>query len=177
MKKIVLVLLIVCLLFLSACYSLAGSRLKMLNEDNDEGKADARLEQIIEAIKNEDKDSLKKMFSQQAQDKADDLDGSMDSLFEFVQGDIQSWDTIVHGATNESINDGSRIKGSNSWYYITTEKQKYLLFFVECTVDTDHPENVGLYIIQVMKAEDKDTYFHGGGPSTLPAGIDIPDDK
>lgn len=99
-KKIVGVLLIASMLFLNAC-SIGGPRTSMLNKDNDGGKADTRLEQIIDAIKNEDKDSLKKMFSQQALDKADDLDGQIDSLFEFVQGNIESW-VNLSGGTNES---------------------------------------------------------------------------
>ncbi|UOO37197.1 DUF5104 domain-containing protein [Oscillospiraceae bacterium CM] len=173
-KSIFGFLLIASILFLNAC-SIGGARTHMLSIDNDGGKADARLKQIIKAINNQDKNSIKNMFSNQAKNKTEDLDGQIDYLFVFVQGKIESWETIVHGATAESINNGSRIKGSNSWYYIYTDKQKYLIFLVECTIDTDHPENVGMYVIQVMKAEDKDKYFHGGGPDTLPAGIDIPD--
>ena len=92
-------------------------------------------------------------------------------MFDFVQGNIESWKTIVHGATTESINHGSRIKKSSSWYYVNTDKQKYLFFFMDCTIDTEHPENVGVYMLQVIKAEDKDTEFDGGGPKTRCAGI------
>ena len=143
----------------------------MLNKDNDEAKADARLKQIIEAIKSKDKDSLKKIFSVQALNEAVDLDGRMDYLFNFVQGNIDSWKTIVHGNAGESINHGSRIKKSQSWYYLNTDKEKYLIFFLECTIDTDHPENVGVYMLQVIKAKDKDTQFDGGGKKTRCAGI------
>jgi hypothetical protein len=143
----------------------------MLNKNNDEGKADARLEQIIEAIKSKDKASLKTIFSKQALNEAEDLDGRMDYLFNFVQGNIESWKTIVHGATTESIDHGSRIKKSSSWYYVNTDKQKYLVFFWEYIIDTDHPENVGMYMLQVIKAEDKETQFDGGGSKTGCAGI------
>lgn len=173
-KKILGFLFISSMLFLSAC-SLGGSRTQMLNKDNDEGKADARLEQIIKAINSRDKNFLKNMFSKQAQNEAVDLDGQMDYLLSFVQGNIESWETIVHGAAAESINSGSRIKKSSSWYYVNTDTQKYLLFFLECTVDTNHPENVGVYMLQVIKAEDKDTQFDGGGPNTRCAGIYKPD--
>ena len=47
MKKIFLILLFLLnILFLSSC-SLGGSRAQMLNKDNDEGKADVRLEKVI----------------------------------------------------------------------------------------------------------------------------------
>ena len=169
-KRIIVFLLIASMLFLCSC-SLRESRIQMLNKDNDEGKADARLEQIIEAVKNKDKDSLETMFSKQALNEAEDLDGRMDYLFNFVQGNIESWKTIVHGATNESIDHGSRVKGSSSWYYVNTDKEKYLFFFKECIIDTKHPENVGVYMLQVIKAEDKEEQFDGGGPNTACAGI------
>ncbi len=169
-KQSIVFLLIASMLFLCSC-SLGEARIQMLNKDNDEAKADARLEQIIKAVKNKDKDSLRVMFSKQALNEAEDLDGRMDYLFNFVQGNIESWKTIVHGATNESIDHGSRIKGSSSWYYVNTDKEKYLFFFKECIIDTDHPENVGVYMIQVIKAEDRETQFDGGGSKTGCAGI------
>lgn len=171
-KRIFGFLLIASILFLGAC-SLGGSRVQMLNKDNDEGKANDRLEQIIDAIKNQDKDSLKKMFSQQAEDIAVELDAQIDYLFEYIQGSIKSWDDQV-GSVNESTNNGYIVKSSGYSYTVKTEKQEYLFYLVECIENTDHPENVGLYVLQVMKLEDKGEHFHGGGPKSLPAGIDIP---
>lgn len=177
MRKIILSsILIISMLFCSSC-SMLGSRIEMLNNDNDGEKADAQLEQVLEAIKNQDKDALRGMFSKQALDEAENLDGRMDYLFGFIQGDIESWETIVHGATNESINYGSVVKNSSSWYYVNTDKQKYLLFFLECIINTDHPENGGVYMLQVIKAEDKKAQFNGGGPGTRCAGIYKPDEN
>lgn len=174
-KRIMGLLLIASMLLLNSCSS-SGSRVHMLNKDNDEEKADERLEQIIDAIKNKDKDTLKAMFSEQALNEAKDFDDRMDYLFDFVQGEIGSWEAIVHGATTESIENGSKVKKSSSWYYVNTDNQKYLFFFLECTSDTDHPENVGVYMLQVIKAEDKDTQFDGGGPNTRCAGIYKPEE-
>ncbi len=165
------------LLFLCSC-SPGGSRTKLLNMDTSEEKADDRLKQTIEIINTSNKDSLKTIFSEQALDEAEDLDKRMDYLFDFVQEDINSWETIVHGATTESVNHGSQVKYSSSWYFVNTDTQKYLIFFLECTADTDHPENVGVYMLQVIKAEDKATQFDGGGPDTTRcAGIYYPTTK
>lgn len=153
-----------------------NSRTDMLNESNDEEKADILLEEIIEAINKEDKDSLKSIFSVQALNEAEDIDGRINYLFDFVQGNIESWETIVHGATNESIDHGSKVKSSMSWYYVDTEDQKYLLFFVEYTIDTDNPDNIGVYMLQVIKSEDKETQFEGFGPNTRCAGIYKPEE-
>lgn len=169
-KQILGLLVIASMLLFSSC-SLEGSRTEMLNNDNDEQKADSRLEQIILAINTKDKNSLKTIFSVKALNEAENLDEHMDYLFNFVQDNIESWEPIVHGATTESINHGNRTKKSSSWYYVNTGEQKYLFFFLECITDTDNPDNVGVYMLQVIKAEDKETQFDGGGPNTYCAGI------
>lgn len=151
-----------------------NSRTDMLNESNNEEKADARLEEIIKAINDEDRESLKLIFSEHALTEAEDIDGRIDYLFNFVEGNIESWETIVHGATSEAINNGSKVKSSMSWYYADTPNQKYLIFFVEYIDDTGNPSNIGVYMLQVIKAEDKDTQFEGFGPNTRCAGIYMP---
>lgn len=82
--------------------------------------------------------------TKQALNEAKDLDGRMDYLFNFIEGNIESWKTIVHAATTESIDHGSRIKKSSSWHYINTDKQKYLFFFLDNIINTDNPENVAV---------------------------------
>lgn len=156
-KKFLILLFLINILLLSSC-SLGGSREEMLNRDNDDKKADARLEQVIEAIKNKDKDVLKSMFSKQALDETDDFDGSMDYLFDFFQGEVDSWKS--NGSiVSETNNYGHKTKEVKSFYNVDTDKQEYLFFLLEYTVDTDHPDNVGLYTLRVIKAEDKETQF------------------
>lgn len=46
---------------------------------------------------------------------------------------------------------------------------------MEYKEDTGHPENVGLYMLQVIKAEDQDTQFDGG-QDILYAGIYRPEE-
>ena len=144
---------------------------------DDHIKAEARFKQIIEIIKDKDKDALESIFSIQALNEAEDLELRMDYLFEFMQGDVESWEPISRGSAGEHINNGSRTKWSGSWYYVNTDNQKYLLFFTECVIDTDNPDNVGLYMLQLIKAEDRDTEFDGGGPNTRCAGIYMPKDE
>jgi len=153
-KYIIALSLVASLVFLSSCGR------AMLGDDRQ--KANARLEQVIEAIGNRDKNALQAMFSQQALAEAEELDERMDYLFDFIQGEIQSWEEIVAGATSESISQGHKFKKSRSWYTVTTDKEEYLFFLLEYPVDTEHPENVGLYMLQVIKAEDEDTQFDGG---------------
>ena len=158
---------------MSSCKAggLINQSLNELNSDDDGRIADDKLEKIIKAINGKDKETLKSMFSEQALNEAEDIDGRMDYLFDFINETVESWEKVVHGATTESIESGNRIKKSSSWYYMDTNKQKYLIFFLECTINTKCPENVGLYMLQVIRAEDKDEQFDGGGPVTRCAGI------
>jgi hypothetical protein len=157
-KIIVISIIITSMLFLCSC-SLGRSRTEMLNKDDSDKKSDARLEQVTEAIKNKDKDTLKSMFSKQALDKAADFDGSMDHLFEFFQGKVTSWERNGGPSVYETTDHGHKTKKFNSMYYVNTDKQKYIFYLIEWTVDTDHPDNVGLYTLRVIKAEDRDTQF------------------
>lgn len=168
------------MLFLSSC-SLGGARTEMLNKDNDDKKADARLEQVIGAIRNQDKDALKALFSKQAQDDADDFDGGVDYLFGFIQGKIGSWEKSDGPTVFESNNYGHNKKEVNSYYYVNTDKQKYFLLLQDYPVDADHPNNVGLYMLLVVKAEDEEKIYDGnqkilydGNQKISHAGIYIP---
>ena len=156
-KKIACLIIIFSVFFLSSC-SLGGSRTNMLDKMDDDKAADARLELVLEAIKNEDKDALESMFSQTALEETDDFDGSMEYLFSFFQGDVVSWER--HGlSVGETIDHGESTKRIYVYYNVNTNQQKYLMFFVQWTVDTEHPENVGIYALRVVKAEDEENLF------------------
>ncbi|SMC55800.1 protein of unknown function [Papillibacter cinnamivorans DSM 12816] len=144
--------------------------------NNDGEKADARLEEVIETIKNEDKEALEAMFSEQALSEAEDLDGRMDYLFGFIQGNAISWKAIVAGPAAETNIRGHIVKKSKSWYSVKTDKEEYLFFLLEYTEDTDHPENVGIYMLQVIYMKDEDTQFDGGN-DILCAGIYKPEEE
>ena len=142
---------------------------------NDDGqKAEARLKQVIEAVENHDKDVLRSMFSEQALNEAEDLDGRMEYLFGFVQGDIKAWEMIGGGGGGVN-NYGHAVLKSRYWYTVKTDKEDYLFFLYEYTEDTDHPDNVGLYMLQVIKAGDRHTQFDGGQDILCP-GIYRPEE-
>lgn len=144
----------------------------ILNDDAQ--KAEARLEQVIEAIKSQDKEALKAMFSKQALDEAQDLNERMDYLFSFIEGDIQTWED--KGGIDDGVNNyGHTVMKSKYWYIVSTDKEDYLFFLFEYTKNTDHPENEGLYMVQVIKAEDMDAQFDVG-TKTLCAGIYKPEE-
>ncbi len=58
-----------------------------MNFENDKGmynafiNSDARMEQILDTLKNKDKDTLKTMFSKKALSEADDFEGQIEYLY------------------------------------------------------------------------------------------------
>lgn len=156
MKKFIISsVLIFSILLFSAC-SIGGSRTNMLNKDNDEENANARLEEVIEALNNQDKDTLKGLFSKKALDEVDNFDDSTDYLFDFFQGEANSWEKSGGPTVFESNSHGHKTKEVSSYYYVNTDKQKYFFLLRDYPVDTDHPDNVGLYMLLVVRAEDEE---------------------
>lgn len=154
-KKFIMLLLLISILFLSSC-SFGGS--KMMIFDDSDKKADDRMEQLLETIKNKDKDALKAMFSIQALNEANEFDGSMEYLFEFFQGRVDSWkrDRFTSETSSEY---GKKSVMLVSWYTVTTDKDKYIFFVIDYTKDTINSDNAGLYTLRVIKAADEATQF------------------
>ena len=155
MKKSLMILLLASIMLLCSCEEGAG---RMSIFDDGDKKANTRTEQIIEALKNEDKAALKAVFSKQALDDADDFDGSMEYLFEFFQGNIESWEQS--GFTSETSREsGKKSVMLISWYNVTTDSDKYRFFVIDYSEDSFNKNNIGVYALRVIKAVDEETQF------------------
>ena len=163
-SKAVILLFLVPIILLRSC-SYGGSRMLYNNDDK---IADARLEQVVEVINNEDKEALKAMFSKQALDEAEDFDARIDSLFNLTKGDVGSW-RRTGLSSDESNHYGTKEKMLRSWYTIITSEGEYTFLLIEYTRDDEHSENVGLYMLRVSKAGESG----GTWQDTLCAGINM----
>ena len=168
------------MLFLSSC-SLGGSRTALLDKDNSEEIAKARLEEAINALERRDKDALEAMFSKQALDESADFKNSVIDLFDLFQGKVESWEKSSGPTVFESNDHGHETMQISSYYYVTTDKQKYFFLLRDYPVDTDHADNVGLFLLLVVKAEDEEKIWDGdqkilydGDQKITRAGIYIP---
>ena len=177
-KKIIMLLLITTMCFLNAC-SIGGVGVFF---ESDETKAAKRLEKIIESINNKDEELLKGLFSQKALDDTTDFDENMLSLFEFIEGEIISWEKSNGLSAFDSIENGKKTKLVNSFYYVTTTKeQRYFFLIDDYQIDTINPDNAGLYLLLAVKEEDEKKIWSGankiiydGDVQLSPAGICVP---
>lgn len=164
MKRLIMSLILTSLLLVSACES-GGDY--MINSD---GKTeDILLKQVLDAISSKDSASLEMLFSVQAQNDAADLPGDIDYLFGFFQGTVISWENIGNSGSVSKEGE-NRIESKKYFYVVTTDIDQYLFFFLEYTQDTVNSENIGLYMMQVVRYEDADSSCDAG-QDILCAGI------
>ena len=78
--------------------------------DDSGSHADLLLEQLIDAIENQDKDAVEGLFSSQALDLATDIDQQMSELFDFFQGTVESWDRTGSSSVKNIVGDKKWIK-------------------------------------------------------------------
>ena len=159
-KKMKVACLIVSFLLLSSCSFGKGVGGMIYSDDG--AKANARLEQVLEANETGNRDLLKSLFSEYALQKTTNLDEGIDYLFEFVQGDIKSWKKRG-GYSGGPRHYGHNIKSSLYWFYVDTEVEHYLVTIEEYTEYTDEPEKVGVYKLLVTTLEGEDNIFEGLG--------------
>ena len=138
-------------MFLTACTE-NTSRNNFFSSDKE--VSNAQFEELLEAIKNRDREAVKMVFSKKAQEEADDFESGIDSLFDFFQGEVESWEKDVGSFTEDSIHYGERIKNVSSYYNITTDEGKYFFYIKSYHIDTYNFDNVGIYMLIAMKEED-----------------------
>ena len=155
MKRISVIILIVTTLFLGSCNMFRGAtvprRLPPSNEDE-------RMNSILDALQNGDKDALKAIFSEKVVSEAASFDESLNALFDFFQGEVK---TVTLNGTSSHFerHDGIVKSRTNAWYKVETDQHNYLFIFIDYEKDEESENNVGLYLLRVILEEEKDELF------------------
>lgn len=119
-------------------------------------QVDTRFKQVLSVLENEDSKSLQSIFSKQALSEVADFDEQESALFAFLEGSIISWERT--GLTSiDDIEGNDKYSKNISWYEVTTDKDTFIIFMIDCCTDTKNPENVGLYSLRVIKKADEET--------------------
>jgi len=129
--------------------------------DDSSKKADERFQQIVEIINSRDMEAMKTVFSQKAIQDADDFNGNLDRLFVFIPDGINSWEKLDGPTVMTSNKYGHKKQEVDSFYSATTDNQKYFFLLDDFPSDDDNPDNVGLYLLLVVRAEDKEKIWDG----------------
>lgn len=164
LKLITSLLLMTLFIALTSCGSF---RAEMMSTDYDK-IADTRFNEIIDALNSKDSEALKSVFSTNALKEAKDIDNGIEYLMDFYKGEIIDKEVALD---NEGANDyGKKTNTLRCLYTVTTNEDVYLVFFIDELVDTENPDNEGIYMLQIIKEADRSKYFDWGD-KTKCAGI------
>ena len=134
---------------------------------SDDQQADARMEQIILAIKEKDGVALKSLFSKKALGEASDFESDVDYLFSFLQGTIDTWKRDGLDG-DESIDYGKQSSMLRYSINVNTDKGIYELYVIDYVTDTINPDNQGVYMLEVKLAGSPNT---GSWQQRMRAGL------
>ncbi len=164
MKKILLCGfcgILVSILFFGGC-SIIKSRDRVLFNNllfQDERElTNNQTEQLLLAIENEDKDSIRKMFSEYAISKSENFDGDIENLFEYFRGELISFNK--NGTYVPYMESGSEgiMKLVDYQNVVRTSEDTYLLTTRYYIVDTVTHDNVGIYSLNILNLEEYRKY-------------------
>ena len=117
------------------------------------------------------------MFSTQALAQAVDFEEQITLLFEFIQGEIDSWKRTGGPGVSEGINDdgsGRVWKEMRATYDIQTSEQKYHVSLKEITKDSQNSDKIGVSSLCIINAEDwHEEYNYWGDLGTLGIHVDF----
>lgn len=154
MKKMICSLIAIALIL--ALNSCLFTRPTGLIRDEDGELIDECMQQVYIAIKENDSEALKAVFSEKAIDEAEDIDEEIERLLSFIQGKAVLCTRDESPVATEKAEDGCKQKQLVAWYDLNTDEEKYLIFVADYPIDTFTPENEGLYSLMILKAEDED---------------------
>jgi hypothetical protein len=153
-RNILMLLVLASLLLLSSCDGIAGGNGVGGIHVSEDKKADVLMEQIISAIKDEDSETIKSLFSKKAIDEANDFDNGITDLFDFIQGNIDAWERDGW-SSDESIEYGKKSLMIRFSIIVNTDKEDYMLFVIDYNSDTIDPDNEGVYMLEIIKLADR----------------------
>jgi hypothetical protein len=117
--------------------------------DNSDRKADNRVTQIAMAIKNNDAEKLKNLFSIKAISEADDIENQINELFNLIQGEVLSWERDgISGST--AVEYGKTSKMIRYSINLMTDIKTYRFYVIDYNTDTINLDNQGIYMLELI---------------------------
>lgn len=126
---------------------------------DDQKVSNELMEAIIEGINNKDLDSIKSVFSINTINSDEDIDEEIQVLFDFIGGEITSYEEADPAGSFDSFGEGYKIRLISSYYYVSTSKEKFYFFINDFSVNTKEADKQGVKFLIVVKADDKMKIF------------------
>lgn len=156
---IVIIMNFLCVLLLSSCSG--GTMLNKIFGNKKEqffnkerAEENAKMDEVLEAIKNKDNTKLKELFSKNVISQLESFEQNIMDLFDYYQGEVVSYDDWGGSGGEETWDYGNKQKILYLSYDVKTTYKEYRFAIKYIIVDTDVPDNVGIYSLYIIKMED-----------------------
>jgi hypothetical protein len=121
------------------------------------GRSNELIEEILEVVSDNNREALRAMFSEKALSEATYFNEGVEYLFELIQGGVISYEQRSLPSSVRTRTSGRlTFEKSDSTYVVTTDKDVYLIAFSVYFIDDSNPENVGVYKIAAIRADDEE---------------------
>ena len=155
MKKLLAILLLTAVtLSASGCGFLQEGSLRDLDyvTSLEETYVQDCMDRLTEALKTQDTQKIKDLFSRRAQKDAEDLDAAIKNLQERVGDGVVSWEKLPMA----SFSEGHQYYGSQSmmisvWTSIKTDTQEYAVLLQGIYEDVNEPDHEGLFALLIFR--------------------------
>lgn len=160
MKRLIILIMCVCLLFSSCSKNNAVIDKELSFWDcvfrTDDYVCHSMLKVIIKSIETKNKDLLISAFSENSKRNCESIEEQVDTLFNYCSGELLSLGQF-RGLPNTSTHyhkDELVKKSHIPTYDINTSNGSYRLTFEYIQIDSNNIDNEGLWSLYVIKAED-----------------------
>lgn len=160
MKKLLAILLLTAVtLSASGCGFLQEGSLRDLDyvTSLEETYVQDCMDRLTEALKTQDAQKIKDLFSRRAQKDAEDLDAAIKNLLEQVGDSVVSWEKLPMASYSEGHQHyGSQSMMISVWTSIKTDTQEYAVLLRGIYEDTNEPDNEGLIALLIFREHYSD---------------------
>lgn len=160
MKKLLAILLLTAVtLSASGCGFLQEGSLRDLDymTSLEETYVQDCMDRLSEALKTQDAQKIKDLFSRRAQKDAEDLDAAIKNLLEQVGDGVVSWEKLPMASYSEGhLYYGSQSMMISVWTSIKTDTQEYAVLLQGIYEDTNEPDNEGLIALLIFREHYSD---------------------
>ncbi|MCH3976546.1 MAG: DUF5104 domain-containing protein [Bacilli bacterium] len=123
------------------------------NFESDYDIADKNINQLLEALDNQDRNKIKSIFALSIQTNISSFDDDIDQLFSYYEGEYESYTSNGVGTTFDR-NDGIEKKYFDMSYDVTTTINIYRLGIIWYVKDSSQSENIGIWSLYILKYQD-----------------------
>lgn len=150
-RKVVIML--ACMLSLSMSGCIHSSRLERMGREEKtyQDQSDETMQSIMTALKEQDAEKMKDLFSPYALEHVENIDEKIAELIEFYPGNESGFEGNCSMTGARNYGDVTVILTGN--YTVANDEKEYEVSFITIPQNDEEPEKEGLYLIEVMTEE------------------------